>query len=33
MLDVEVVALAVVLFGLWEALVHGFDKLSRGGSR
>jgi len=33
MLDIEVVLLAVVFFGLCEALVHGFDKLSRGGSR
>ncbi len=33
MLDVEMVLLAVVFFGLCEALVHGFDKLSRRGSR
>ncbi len=33
MLDTELVVLAVVLLALCEALVHGLDKLARGGQR
>jgi hypothetical protein len=33
MLDTALVLLAVVFLALCEALVHGFDRLARGGSR
>jgi hypothetical protein len=33
MLDTELVVLAIVFLALCEALVHGFDRLYRGGSR